>query len=85
MPEVVAALRKSLYVDDLLNGGQTVQQAKEHKSTAIEIFNDAKFVLHKWNSVTELEDPPDQEDGDSKLSYAKQQLVHSQTNPRFLD
>ena len=62
-------------MDDLLNGGQTVRQARERKSTAIEIFNDAKFVLHKWNSnVTELEDPPDQEDRDSELSYAKQQL-----------
>ena len=60
MPEVAAALRKSLYVDDLLNGGQTVQQARERKSTAIKIFNDAKFVLHKWNSnVIELEDAHD--------------------------
>ena len=74
-PEVVAALRKSLYVDDLLNGGQTVQQARERKSTAIEIFDDAKFVLHKWNSnVIELEDTHDQENRDSELSYAKQQL-----------
>ena len=70
-PEVVTALRKSLYVDDLLNGGQTVQQARERKSTAIEIFNDAKFVLHKWNSnVIELEDTHDQESRDSELSYA---------------
>ena len=62
---------KSLYVDDLLNGGQTVQQARERKRTAIEIFNDAKFVLHKWNSnVIELEDTHDQENRDSELSYA---------------
>ena len=60
LPEIVAALRKSLYVDDLLNDGQTVQQARERKSNAIKIFNDAKFVLHKWNSnVIELEDAHD--------------------------
>ena len=49
-PEVVAALRKSLYVDDLLNGGQTVAEARERIRSAIEIFNDAIFVLQKWNS-----------------------------------
>ena len=58
--EVVAALRKSLYVDDLLNGGQTVEDGRKRKSTAIEIFDDAKFVLHKWNSnVAELEETHD--------------------------
>jgi len=47
-------------MDDLLSGGQTVEQAWERNSTAIKIFNDAKFVLHKWNSdVTELEDTHD--------------------------
>lgn len=66
MPEVVAVLHKSLYMEDLLNGGQTVEQARECKSTAIEGFDEAKFVLHKWNSnVNELEDTHDQEDGDS--------------------
>lgn len=75
LPEVVAALRKSLYVDDLLSGGQTVQQARERKRSATEIFNDAKFVLHKWNSnAPELEDTHDPGNGDSELSYAKQQL-----------
>ena len=75
MPEIVAILRKSLYVDDLLNGGQTVDQARERKNTATEIFSDAKFVLHKWNSnVTELEDTQDHEKGDNELSFAKQQL-----------
>ena len=29
LPEVVAALRKSLYVDDLLNGGQTAKEARK--------------------------------------------------------
>ena len=72
---MVAALRKSLYVGNLLNGGQTVAEARERKRSAIEIFNDAKFVLHKWNSnVTELEDMHDRESGDSELSFAKQQL-----------
>ena len=75
LPEAVAALRKSLYVDDLLNGGQTAEEARKRKSTAIEVFSDAKFVLHKWNSnVAELEETHERENVDSELSFAKQQL-----------
>ena len=55
-PEVVTELRRSLYVDDLLTRGQTIQQANERKERTIEIFNDATFKLHKWNSnAKELE------------------------------
>lgn len=75
MLEVVAALGKSLYVDDLLNGGQTAEEARKRKSTAIEVFRDPKFVLHKWNSnVAELEETREPENVDSELSFAKQQL-----------
>ena len=75
LPEVVAALHKSLHVDDLRNGGQTAEEARKRKSTAIEVFSDAKFVLHKWNSnVAELEETHERENVDSELSFAKQQL-----------
>ena len=73
--EVVAALRKSLHEDDLLNGGQMVKEARKQKSNAIEVFSDAKFVLHKCNSnVAELEETHERENVDSELSFAKQQL-----------
>ena len=42
-PDVVAELRRSLYVDDLLTGGQTVTQARRNKEVAMEILNDATF------------------------------------------
>lgn len=68
MLEVVAALHKNIYMDNLLNGGQSVEQDWKRKSTASEIFSDAKFVLHKQNTnVDELEDTHDREKGDSKL------------------
>ena len=55
-----------------------VRRPKKHekrKSTAIEVFGDAKFVLHKWNSnVAELEETHEPENVDSELSFAKQQL-----------
>lgn len=49
-PHAVAELRKSLYVDDLISGGVTVEKARELKQQAIEIFEDATFTLHKWQS-----------------------------------
>ena len=73
MPELVAELRKNLYVDDLLSGGVTVKQAQHHKEQAIEIFDDAGFTLHKWHSnVLILEGETENKDTD--LSFAKQQL-----------
>ena len=36
-PDVVAELRKSLYVDDVISGNQTVEQAQRTKQVAIEI------------------------------------------------
>ena len=72
-PDYVERLRRSLYVDDILTGGQDITQAKQRKSTAIEIMDDAKFELHKWNSnVPELEDNGSA--ASDEQSFAKQQL-----------
>ena len=46
-PHVVAELQKSLYVHDLISGGTTVEEAKELKEQAFEIFEDTTFTLHK--------------------------------------
>lgn len=74
-PELVVKVHHSLYVDDLLTGGQTIQQAKTKKDRAINFFNDATFRPHKWKlNVEELEEKmPMVEDG-SKQLFAKQQL-----------
>ena len=70
-PETMAEIRKSLYVDDLISGAPTTNEAAELKQDAIEIFDDAKFRLHKWHSnAPELES--DMNDG--ALTFAKQQL-----------
>ena len=42
----VALLRRSMYVDDLLSGGGTVQEVQTRKEIAQEILNDASFELH---------------------------------------
>ena len=73
----VAELRRSLYVDDLLSGGATVEEAKELKEKAIEIFEDATFTLHKWQSnepqLEESSVSPEKEG-----TFAKQQLGEPQ-------
>ena len=79
MPELVAELRRSLYVDDLISGKPTAEEARQLKQGAIEVFADAKFKLRKWHSnVAELEGSErGVEDGDT---FAKQQLGQSRAN-----
>ena len=52
-PEAVAEIVRSMYVDDLVTGGATVKEANEIKKAAIEIFEKAKFELHKWDRTLE--------------------------------
>ena len=73
-PELVAQIRKSLYVDDQISGAPTVQETQHQKEKATEIFSDAQFTLHKWiSNASELEqhDKPDDPD---EQSFAKEQL-----------
>ena len=47
-PELVAEIRKSLYVNDLLSGKPTVAEAKELKVGAIQIFANGILMLLSW-------------------------------------
>ena len=70
-PEEAERLRRSFYVDDLLTGGQNLQQTQERKRIAEEIMRDATFELHKWHSnEPQLEDDPPHS-SDEERSYAK--------------
>ena len=76
MPELVAKLRRSLYVDDLISGKPTAEEARQLKQGAIEVFADAKFKLHKWHSnVAELEGS--ERGVEDEDTFAKQQLGQS--------
>ena len=46
-PQETEHLRRSFYVNELLSGGQDVQQARTRKEVAPGIMNDASFELHK--------------------------------------
>ena len=63
-----------MYVDDLVTGGTSVQEVREKKEASVEIFKEASFHLHKWQSnVKELEQN-EQSDSSDDTSFAKQQL-----------
>ena len=71
LPESISEVLKSLYVDDLITGAPTIPAAKQLKCEAREVFADAKFELHKWQSnEPELETNCE----NYKPTFAKQQL-----------
>ena len=83
-PDEVARLRRSMYVDDLLTGGQTVQQVQMRKERAQEILHDATFELHKWNSnIPQLEETASSE-ALQEQSYAKQTLMVKPSESKLL-
>ena len=68
-PELLAEIRKSLYVDDLITGAPTTDEARELKQDSIKVFDYAKFHLHKWHSnAPELESDV----SDSSITFVKQ-------------
>ena len=75
LPQSVAEILRSLYVDDLISGDATITKAKQLKTDAVEIFSDAGFHLHKWHSnAPELEESLLENVKESEDTYAKQNL-----------
>ena len=73
MPAEVSELRKSMYVDDLVSGGKTVEEARKLKTNVTDISSDATFTLHKCHlNEPMLEDTPT--NPAAEVTYAKQQL-----------
>jgi pentose-5-phosphate-3-epimerase len=63
-------IEKELYVDGLVTGGTLVRELRE-KEASVEIFKEALFHLHKWQSnVKELEQN-EQSDSIDDTSFAK--------------
>ena len=70
-PRTLQEIKNCLYVDHLITGDTTLEGAQQLKHHAVEIFNRAKFTLHKWHSnVSE----PEGDCTDDEPSFAKQQL-----------
>lgn len=73
-PDCVREIEHELYVDDLLTGGPTVEEAKVKKALTTEIFQQATFDLHKWHSNVKEPEVDEAMENRNELSYAKQQL-----------
>ena len=72
-PEEVSEILRSLYVDDIITGMNTIDQVKHLKKSAISIFGQAQFQLHKWHSnFKELE--TEGNSGEVEQTFAKEQL-----------
>ena len=49
-PEIIPSIKKSFYVDDLISGGNTVEQALRMYKVAKQAMLEGGFNLRKWNS-----------------------------------
>jgi hypothetical protein len=73
-PEIVEEIKRSLYVDDLIGGGETTSKAQNLKESAISIRGEACFELHKWHSNEPILETDNQPSSEPERSYAKEQL-----------
>ena len=54
--ELIKIIENDMYVDDLVTGGNNLEEVKEIKQNSVLLFKKGGFNLHKWNSnVPELE------------------------------
>ena len=62
-----------MYVDDLVTGGESLQEVEKIKSDSIELFEKGGFKLHKWHSnETNLE--TNDLNSEKELNFAKEHL-----------
>ena len=73
---------QNLYVDDLVTGGNNLEEVKEIKQNSVQLFKKGGFNLYKWNSnVSELES---ENSNQSELTYAKQVLNQGSNETKIL-
>ena len=71
-PKEVEEIKRSLYVDDVITGGETKDRVHKLKETAVAVFGEAQFELHKWHSnKPDLETNEEPKTEDERQSYAK--------------
>ena len=66
--ELIKIIEDAMYVDDLVTGGNNLEEVKEIKQSSVQLLKKGSFNLHKWNSnVPELES---ENSNQSELTYA---------------
>ena len=73
-PSEVAELRKSLNVDGVVLGAESVNKVKHLKDSAINIFQKATSTLHKWHSSRPVLESAKATEDAVDQSFAKEQL-----------
>ena len=53
-PELIENIRNDIYVDDLVSGGNILNEVEVIKQNSIELFGKGGFNLHKWHSNISL-------------------------------
>ena len=80
--ELIKIIEDDMYVDDLVTGGNNLEEVKEIKQNSVQLFKKGGFNLYKWNSnVSELES---ENSNQSELTYAKQVLNQGSNETKIL-
>ena len=81
--ELIKIIETDMYVDDLVTGGNNLEEVKEIKQNSVQLFKKGGFNLHKWNSnvPAELES---ENSNQSELTYAKQVLNQGRNETKIL-
>jgi hypothetical protein len=83
--KVIEEIKENLFVDDLTSGGDNVEEAMLIKETAIKVFSDGGFILHKWHSNhPSLELKSMEESNDSTTTFAKEHVATKNTDTKIL-
>ena len=83
-PETLMELKQSMYVDDVIGGGDNMECAKTLNENIVKILTEAGFKLHKWPSnAAELEEDVSQKEASE--TYIKQQLSKGDTQTTILE
>ena len=45
---MIEEIKRFIFVDDLIGGGKSTNEASQMKEVASKVFSEAKFKLHNW-------------------------------------
>ena len=80
----VEEILQSLYIDDLITGGPTIQEMQHLKESTPTIFSEAQFELHKWHSsIPAFETDMLQEDRSSEQESSYTNWERSQARQSY--
>lgn len=83
-PDEIEEIMRSLYVDDVITGGNNTNEVQDLKDVVTSVFDEAKFTLHKWNSNEPQLETQNIVFADEQQTFAKQQLGVQEGEPKLL-